>query len=424
MTFRILQQDYWPVDRFKPAAYNPRTITKEERARLKRGILAFGCPDPLIARVEDGLGIGGHQRFEVLSEIIASKDLNSLDDLKWLAERNLPEGQIPVVAVEGLTDEQAATLNVLLNNPNAQGSFDPAKLAEVVSQIDGHGFDATLSGFDAREIEKMVTFTGSDKRKDDDFNPEPPEQPVTETGQVIELGPHLLICSPAEIPEAWELVLGKERADMVFTDPPYNLDYEGRTRRKLKIENDALSDDELHKLLHRAFSLAVAYCEPSAPWYVCAPTSPESFPVASVLRELGIWRQTLAWVKDSLVMARTDYHYRHEHIYYGWLPGGPRHFFCGNRTLDTVWEVARPKRSEEHPTMKPVALAQKAIEYSSRPGAIVVDMFAGSGTTMIACEQTGRVAVLFEKSPAYCDVIRRRWTQYTRQGRLALAAGG
>jgi hypothetical protein len=427
VTYRIHQQEYWPRERYRPHPDNPRTITREQARRLRRSIEEFGLPDPLIARLEDGLGIGGHQRWIVIEQILEEKNPEDPDDAEWLQNRNMPGGRIPVVPIEGITDEHAIALNIALNNPDLQGRYDPAKLAEVISRIDARGFDATLTGFDMGAIEKMVTFTGGNgRRAPDKFEPKPTEEieaeepwkADTQPGEVVELGAHRLICAPCEIRDSWAHVPEAVRFDLVFTDPPYGVDYEGKIKKRLKIENDALTPEQTVALLSKSFLLASEHCEPAAVWYVCAPSGPEGYPFATVLKEMGIWRQTLAWVKDSFVIGRSDFHYKHEHLYYGWLPGGGRHYFCGSRALDTVWEIPRPKKSPEHPTIKPVALYQRGIEYSTEPGALILDMFAGFGTAIIAAQQTGRIAWAFEKDPRYCDEIRRRWREFTAQGVL------
>lgn len=202
------------------------------------------------------------------------------------------------------------------------------------------------------------------------------------------------------------------RSRLIWTDPPYGVAYTGKTKDALTIENDDLDEGALEALLHDAMTNACANSEPGAAWYVAAPGGPLWHVFATVLKRLGVWRHTIIWVKDRFVLGRADYHYRHEPIFYGWTEGGA-HYFVDDRTQDTVWEVQRPGRSEEHPTMKPVELVERAIRNSSRPGDPVLDMFCGSGTTIIAAHNTGRVGHGIELSPAYCDVICKRFEQHT-----------
>jgi len=200
-------------------------------------------------------------------------------------------------------------------------------------------------------------------------------------------------------------------ADCVWTDPPYGVSYVGKTVDALTIDND---DDPvaLKKLLQLSFDAACVASKPGGAWYVAAPPGPLHAMFSDILDELGIWRQTLAWVKDSFVMGHSDYHYRHEPIFYGWKPGAA-HYFIADRTQDTVWDIPRPKRSTEHPTMKPVALIDRALKNSTRPGETVLDPFGGSGSTLIAAHDTGRIARLVEIDPRYVDVICRRYQQHT-----------
>ena len=185
-----------------------------------------------------------------------------------------------------------------------------------------------------------------------------------------------------------------------------------KTDDALKIQNDDLSEEELEKFLTTALGLASEHCKPGGAWYVASPPGPLFVTFGTVLRRLGIMRQTLIWAKDAFVLGRGDYHYRHEPICYGWKPGAAHHF-VSDRTQDSIWEVPRPRASADHPTMKPVELVRRALRNSSDRGAIVAEPFGGSGTTLLAAEQEGRVARVIEKDPRYCDVIVRRWSEMT-----------
>jgi site-specific DNA-methyltransferase (adenine-specific) len=223
----------------------------------------------------------------------------------------------------------------------------------------------------------------------------------------------------------WSLLMGQERLQMVWTDPPYgvaivggnhSLSPEERAAKGGKsIQNDALKPAELEQFLRDALGIAAAHCKPGASWYVAAPQMVEMFSVfIGVLKELEIAKHILQWVKNSLVMGRSDYHYRHEPIFYGWTPGAA-HYFVDERTHDSVLEFNRPTKSTDHPTMKPVELVAYCINNSSKPGWLVGEPFGGSGTTLIAAAQTGRIARVIELDPRYCDVIRRRWTRWAKE---------
>jgi site-specific DNA-methyltransferase (adenine-specific) len=233
-----------------------------------------------------------------------------------------------------------------------------------------------------------------------------------------------LLCGDATLVGDLEKLLAGGLADMVFTDPPYGVavasrvgtrgvsSAEARSLGTAKIANDEMSIPVLTDFLRLAFGNMLTSCRKGACWYVAAPHGPMGLAFSVALQEIDVWRHSLVWVKDSLVMGRMDYHYRHEPIYYGWTPGASHHS-VPTRDQDTVWECPRPKRSPEHPTMKPVELVERALRNSSNPKDTILDPFGGSGTTMVACEKTGRRARVIELLPKYCDVIVRRWQDYT-----------
>jgi site-specific DNA-methyltransferase (adenine-specific) len=244
----------------------------------------------------------------------------------------------------------------------------------------------------------------------DDQDVAPPAEPVTRHGDVWVLGDHRLVCGDSTVQGTWDALLGGAKVDMVWTDPPYGVAYVGKTADALTIENDALDEDGLRAFIGLLLDRTIAATRPGAAWYVAAPSRPLNLIFGQALHRLGVYRQQLIWVKDQFVMGRSDYHYRHEPLFYGWTPGAAHHAL-DDRTQDTVWEVPRPKRSTEHPTMKPVDLVTRALTNSTRRGALVADPCCGSGTTLLACELTGRKARVIELDPGYCDVICRRWQE-------------
>ena len=246
---------------------------------------------------------------------------------------------------------------------------------------------------------------------------------------------HRLLCGDARIPEDMIRLMDGRLADMVWTDPPYGVaiasrvgmaggvsSSQARVDGGKGIANDDLSVPELVAFLRGAFDLGLAACRPGAVWYVAAPHGPMGVAFSMVLHDLGVWHSSLVWVKDSLVISRLDYHYRHEVLYYGWKPGGAHHA-VPDRCQTSVFEFPRPKRSEDHPTMKPVELIRRHIENSSNPRQTVLDQFGGSGSTLIACEQTGRKAYLMELDELYCDVIVQRWEKFTGKKAERVPAG-
>jgi DNA modification methylase len=405
-----------------PNPKNWRTHPKAQADAL-RGILAeVGYADALLAReLPDGslMLVDGHLRAETtpeqevpvlvldIDEAEADKLLLSLDPLAALAETN-------AVALDQLLRE------VDTGSEGLQQMY--ADLAEA----------AELYQDDAKEIVE-------------DEIPEPPVDPITKPGDLWILGEHRLLCGDSTKAEDVERLMAGAKADAVITDPPYGVGYVGKTKDALPVTNDGR--DGLPKLLAKSLSCANEISFPGCSWYVCAPPGPQFFDFAAVLKSLGIWRQTLAWVKQTLVLGHSDYHYQHECIFYGWTSGGKRHW-GSDRCQVSVWEEAkgidlpamkkadlvslirqmiserdqqnstvlredRPTASRDHPTMKPVRLFARMMQNSTMKTATAFDPFLGSGTTLIAAEQLGRKCYGMEISPAYCDVIVKRWETLT-----------
>jgi site-specific DNA-methyltransferase (adenine-specific) len=252
--------------------------------------------------------------------------------------------------------------------------------------------------------------------EDDDFTI--PDKPESVPGEVYELGPHRLVCGDSSDVNILDLATNGEKAACVWTDPPYGIAVVGgfralspEERKRLggkTIENDSLDLDGLRDFLRETLGATLTFTEPGAAWYVCAPHGPIGLAFSDVMTELGVWKHSLVWVKDSLVMGRSDYHYRHEPIYYGWTPGGPHNWYS-DRKQTTVIEIPRPRRNAEHPTMKPLELVGQLLRNSTKRDDLVLDPFGGSGSTLIAADALGRRAAIVELDPGYCDVIRRRY---------------
>ena len=246
------------------------------------------------------------------------------------------------------------------------------------------------------------------KALEDDDVPELPEEPVTKPGDLWVLGEHRLLCGDAtKCRRCRERLLSDgETVDAVITDPPYGVEYEGKTREALRIENDGAVG--LAALLDSSLGLAKDRCRDGATWFVFGPAGPQALDFAQVLARLQVLRQILVWSKDSMVLGHSDYHYKHEFVFYGWKPGA-KHVTPPDRKQTSVWEFDRPKANREHPTMKPVKLVAKAIANGTKKGALVYDPFSGSGTTLIAAEKLGRRVFGLEIDPRYADVIVRRF---------------
>ena len=266
-------------------------------------------------------------------------------------------------------------------------------------------FDLELTGFDMDEIEDLMTQFHVPEEIIEDEVPEPPKEPITKLGDLWLLGRHRLLCGDSTDQTVVAKLMENQLADMIFTDPPYNVDYQGSAG---KIMNDNMTDDAFYCFLLDAFKNMAQKSKEGAPIYVCHADS-EGLNFRAAFREAG-WdlKQCIIWVKHHFVMGRQDYQWQHEPILYGWKPGAA-HKFYGDRKQTTVWQIDRPMASREHPTMKPVALCAKAIENSSKAGDIVLDLFGGSGSTLIACEQLNRTCYMMEIDPVYCDVIVQRY---------------
>lgn len=390
-----------PAGDLVPNPRNWRRHPDAQRAAL-RGLLAeIGFADALLARRTDqGLElIDGHLRQE---EMDASTE-------------------VPVLVLD-LNDAEAEKLLLTLDPLAALAEPDSDALTGLLSRVE------TSSGAVRDLLEKVSRDAGLPQLErlltQPDELPEAPE-PRTSPGDLWNLGPHRLLCGDATSADDVERLLGGGIVDMVWTDPPYGVAYQttlstdqavARHRRTdgLEVRNDDLTPVAHTRLLSAAFTEALDRQVAGGPWYVCAPHGPQGLRFAEVLAQLGVWRGSIVWIKDSFVMSRTDYHYRHEQVFYGWKPGA-RHRWYADRKQDTVWEIARPHQSKDHPTMKPVELIERSLRSSSREGHVVYDPFSGSGSTLIACDRMGRVSRGLEIDPSYCDVIVARWEQLTGQ---------
>ena len=388
------------IDELIPAIYNPRKdLTKDdaEYKKLKRSIETFGYVEPIIVNERTGVIVGGHQRLKVL------KDLG-YEEIE--------------VSVVNLDEKQEKALNVALNK--ISGEWDFELLKDLLEELDDGSFDLELTGFDMDEIEDLMTQYFDDDDEDDaevteddfDLDESMPEEPITKVGYIWKLGRHRLMCGDSTNIEHMKRLMGNEKADMLLTDPPYNVNYVGKTADALKIKNDSMEDEEFRAFLKNAFSVADSVMREGAVFYIWHADT-EGYNFRGACKDVG-WkvRQCLIWNKNSMVMGRQDYHWKHEPCLYGWKDGAP-HLWCNDRKQTTVLDFDRPTKNIEHPTMKPVKLFDYLIKNNTKPNDIVLDSFAGSGTTLIACEQNGRVARLMELDPKYCDVIIKRWEELT-----------
>ena len=371
-----------------PYDKNPRTNDSAVESVLK-SIQEFGFRQPIVVDEHDVI-IVGHTRYK--------------------AAQKLGLETVPVHVATGLSTEQVKAYRIADNQTATLAEWNLDLLSMELLGLENTGFDLNLLGFSAAELSNILVREPKAGLTDPDQVPLPPEEPITQPGDLWLLGDHRLLCGDSRSAEDVARLLQDYQPSCVATDPPYGVSYVGKTDKALPVHNDGA--DELLPLLNDALRLAFSHCVPGAVWYVCAPAGPQFFAFATVLTELEVWRQTLVWAKQSLVMGHSDYHYQHEAIFYGWKPGAP-HQPPPDRKQNTLWQFDRPSASREHPTMKPVAIFLKMLQNSTVAGSVVYDPFCGSGTSLIAAEQLGRVCCGIEVSPQYCDVVVQRWEQFT-----------
>jgi len=391
------------LDALIPYARNSRTHSDAQVAQIAASIKEFGFTNPVLID-ETGSIIAGHGRV--------------------MAARKLAITDVPSIRLTHLTDAQKKAYVIADNKLALNAGWDDEMLAVELTDLKDMGFDLDLTGFSTDEIEALLAPTGTEGLTDEDAVPEVPEAPVTVLGDVWLLGKHRVMCGDSTSIDAVEKLMDGQKADMVFTDPPFNVGVAGGTRdaRDKKnyrsgeiIKNDALQDGDFLQFLTDAFATMALVIKDGAAVYV-AHSDKEAFNFALAFRNAGfITRQIIIWAKQSFVFGRSDYHPQHEPILYGWKDGAAHNFY-GERNQSTVWNIDRPMRSEkEHPTQKPIALVEKAIFNSSKSEDLLFEPFGGSGSTLIACEKTGRINRSMELDPKYCDVIVQRWQEFTGQ---------
>jgi DNA modification methylase len=376
------------INKLKAAKYNPRKDLKPgdpEFEKLKRSIENFGYVEPIIWNKQTGNVVGGHQRLKIL--------------------KHLGETEIDCVIVDvDLTKEKA--LNVALNK--ISGEWDMPLLSDLMKELQAEDFDVTLTGFDLGEISDLFKSGIEEKVKEDDFDvdkaAEEIKEPISKQGDIWILGKHRLMCGDSTNSEAVKKLMDGKLADLLLTDPPYNVAYEGTAGT---IKNDNMEDKKFKEFLLSAFSNAKDSLKLGGSFYIWHADS-EGYNFRSACRESGLMvRQCLVWKKSSLVMGRQDYQWRHEPCLYGWKDGDS-HYWGSDRKQTTILEFDKPTKNALHPTMKPVNLFAYQILNSSKVGETVLDLFAGSGTAIIASEQTERVCFSMEYDEKFSDIIVKR----------------
>lgn len=380
----------------KPADYNPRvelTPGMDEYEKLKQSILEFGFIDPPIFNKRTGNLVGGHQRVAV------AKDLGLCEEIE--------------VSVVDLPIDKEKALNIALNK--ISGQWDDDKLAELLIDLDALSLE--LIGFDESEIQEIINHYDiqldmETEVLEDEYEVILPDEPKSKVGDIYQLGNHRLMCGDSTDAIQIEKLMNGEKADILITDPPYNVNYEGKTEDALTIQNDNKTSLEFYEFLKSAFDMVASNLSKGASFYVWYASSEVVNFVTALVDSGFLVKQELIWCKNTFVLGRQDYHWQHEPCLYGWKSDGS-HKWRGDRKQTTVLEFDKPLANKDHPTMKPVPLFDYQIKNSSRKGDKVLDIFGGSGTTMIVCEQNGRQAYLMELDPRYVDVIVNRWEEFT-----------
>ncbi len=388
---------------------NPRNPNQHPAAQIEmlaKIIAAQGWRAPITVSRRSGFVVRGHGR---------------------LAAAHVLGTECAPVDYQEYESEAAEWADLIADNRIAElAEIDLSALSDLLKELDTAQFDMGLTGFDEFELERLMTsFADGGIEVEEDEVPDLPEIPITKPGDLWLLGNHRVLCGDSTRSDDVTRLMGDQCAVCLWTDPPYGVEYVGKTKEAKRIKNDGAAT--LGSLLAGAFTAADGVLASGSPFYIAHPAGPLALVFESAIRDVG-WKvhESLVWVKDSMVLGHSDYHYRHEPILYGWTEGAGRSGrgkqsasrWFGDNAQTSVFEIPRPKRSEEHPTMKPVALVSAMLANSAPIGGLVLDPFLGSGTTLIAAEQLGRVCLGLELDPAYVDVIVKRWENLT--GRTAV----
>ncbi|GAC1678300.1 MAG: DNA modification methylase [Steroidobacteraceae bacterium] len=392
-----MRVEMWPIQRFVAYARNPR---KNDHVidKMVSSIREFGFKIPMLAR-SDGTIVDGHLR------------------LKGAAKFGLTE--LPVILCDEWTDAQVKAFRLMVNRSVAWADWDDELLASELGDLSEMDIDLSLTGFDLDEIAGYLAST-TEGLTDEDAVPEVQERVVTTLGDVWLLDKHRVMCGDSTDANAVARLMDGAKADMVFTDPPYGVNYEGYTKDKLTIQGDNRSAADFAAFLNDAFLSYFTAVKADASLYVCHSSSAQrEFQAAIEAAGLAV-RCQIIWAKNTFAWGFARYKFQHEPIFYCHVSDQKDRWY-GDKSQSTLWEENKPSANRLHPTMKPVGLVQRALTNSSKPGDVVLDLFGGAGSTLIACEQSSRTAVLMELDSTYCDVIIRRWQQFT--GKSAILDG-
>jgi DNA modification methylase len=395
-----LQIQQYPLERLIPYARNARTHADEQISQIAGSIAEFGFVNPILVG-DDNVIIAGHGRL--------------------MAAQRLGLQTVPVIMLAHLSETQRRALVIADNKIAENAGWDEEMLRLELQALNDADFDLDITGFDFEDLERLLNGDVQENQglTDDDAAPEIQENPISQPGDLWLLGDHRVLCGSATVLADLEKVMDGNLADMVFTDPPYNVDYGNTAKDKIRakggkkagrtIMNDNLGEG-FEQFLYDACLNLLSVCKGAV--YICMSSS-ELDTLQSAFRKAGgKWSTFVIWAKNTFTLGRSDYQRQYEPILYGWKEGA-EHFWCGARDQGDVWFFNKPAKNDLHPTMKPVELVERAVRNSSKTRDIVLDPFGGSGSTLIACEKTGRQARLIELDPRYVDVIVKRWQDFT-----------
>lgn len=390
----------FPVADLIPYARNSRTHNEEQIAQIMASIKEFGFTNPILIGSNNVI-IAGHGRL--------------------LAAQRLGLKEVPIIRLPDLTETQRKALVIADNKIALNAGWDEEMLALEMKELEESDFNLDILGFSEDELKELENFGESqtEAKSEEDEIPEAPVEPITKRGDVWILGEHRLMCGDTTMFNDMRKLMRDDCAAMIFTDPPYNVNYGSTMKDSIryhagtlggrKIMNDNLGDG-FPQFLTDSLSNLLMFCQGAA--YVCMSSSELHTLYSAFIAAGGKWSTFIIWAKNTFTLGRADYQRQYEPILYGWNADKP-HYWCGDRDQSDVWEYNKPVKNDLHPTMKPVELVERAVLNSSKSGDIVLDGFGGSGSTLIACEKNNRKARLMELDPKFCDVIVKRWKEYT-----------
>jgi DNA modification methylase len=394
---RMAQQiEHWLIDKLIPWARNPRTHSETQIAQIAASIAEFGFNNPILVDTNAGI-IAGHGRL--------------------LAAQKLGLAAVPVVVLDHLSEAQKRAYIIADNQLALNAGWDEDLLRAELAALQAEDFDVSVIGFEDEELARLLAAQdATEGLTDEDAVPPLPQTPTSICGDLWILGNHKLLVGDATVPADVERLMAGDTADLVFTDPPYNVDYQGYTEERLKIKGDRMSAGEFKQFLESAFRSCRAAVKPGASLYVCHSSSWQR-EFQDALEAAGFEvRCQIIWAKNTFAWGFGRYKFQHEPLFYAHV-AGEKDAWYGNKSQSTLWEEKKPAANRIHPTAKPVELIERALLNSSKSGDLIVDLFGGSGSTLIACERRNRKARLMELDPKYADCIVRRWQEYT--GRAA-----